>query len=103
MFGFSRRREPVITPSPDVARELVLYKFDSCFYCRRVFKALDAMGDIGVELRDVRRDPEARRELLEKTGGGQVPCLFIDGAPLLESLDIIEWLESYAAAGAGSR
>ena len=27
----------------------------------------------------------------------QVPCLFIDGAPMYESLDIISWLEANPA------
>lgn len=37
--------------------------------------------------------PEARQELLKTGGKIQVPCLFIDGRPLYESDDIIQWLE----------
>ena len=98
MFGFSRRREPSAVPSPDAPRALELYKYDACFYCRRVMSALEKLGDLGVVLRDTRKEPEARAFLIEKTGRTQVPCLFIDGEPLLESLDIIDWLERYEAA-----
>ena len=33
--------------------------------------------------------------LIEHGGKEQVPCLFIDGKPLYESLDIIAWLEEH--------
>ena len=43
---------------------------------------------------------ELAREILEKLelirvgGKQQVPCLFIDGKPMYESLDIVEWLRA---------
>ena len=40
-----------------------------------------------------REDPDAADELARVGGKRQVPCLFIDGKPLYESLDIIKWLE----------
>lgn len=88
-------------PAPDAPRELVLYKYDTCPFCRRVFQAAD---DLGLELpmRDTRQDAEAARELRALTGGTQVPCLVIDGVPLLESRDIIAWLEAYQSSGAAS-
>ena len=46
---------------------------------------------------DVRESTEVRAALLEATGRTQVPCLFVDGVPLLESLDIIDWLTRYRA------
>lgn len=91
----------VAVPSPDAPRELRLYKYDSCPFCRRVFAAVDELG-LEVPTRDTRQDPEAARELRELTGGSQVPCLVVDGVPLLESRDIIAWLEAYAASGAAS-
>jgi len=46
-----------------------------------------------VELRDTRKDPANRQALIGLTGGTQVPCLVIDGKPMLESSDIIRWME----------
>ncbi|MBE6736814.1 MAG: NrdH-redoxin, partial [Ruminococcaceae bacterium] len=38
---------------------------------------------------------EDRRRLIEVGGYEQVPCLFIDGKPMYESLDIIDWLKAH--------
>ncbi len=84
-------------PAPDQPRTLVLYKFDTCPYCVRVFRAIDALG-VAVVREDVRTDPAARRALQQATGRTTVPCLFIDGEPLFESRDIVAWLEVYAGA-----
>jgi glutaredoxin len=48
-------------------------------------------------MRDTRLQPEHRQALIARTGRTQVPCLFIDGEPMFESEDIVEWLEAYAA------
>lgn len=72
--------------------DLVLYKYDSCFYCRRVFQAIERLG-VQVEYRDVRDDPAWRADLRERTGRSQVPCLLVDGEPMFESRDIVAWLE----------
>lgn len=72
--------------------DLVLYKFDSCPYCQRVLQAIDRLG-IEIPTRDTRRDPDAARTLVETGGKRQVPCLFVEGKPLYESLDILRWLE----------
>ena len=85
-------------PGPDESRELLLYKFDTCPYCVRVFRALDSLG-LDVPMKDTRKDPEARRGLVEQTGRTQVPCLFIDGVPFFESNDIVNWLKAYAIRG----
>lgn len=74
--------------------ELKLYMFDTCPYCRRVMNEIEAQGRTDVEFRDIRKS-EADREALMKIGGkSQVPCLVIDGKPLYESMDIIEWLKA---------
>lgn len=92
-----RRGMPSDLPTPDQDRELVLYQADYCTFCRRVTRLLDELGDrVQVELRDT-MEPARRRELLELTGRTQIPCLVIDGVPLLESLDINAWLEAHAA------
>ena len=83
------------SPKRAQAHRLVLYKFDSCPYCRRVQRVLDQL-DLYVEMRDTRTDPENHRVLFERTGRTQVPCLFIDDEPMFESADIVDWLETYA-------
>lgn len=90
-------------PAPGGSPRLVLYKFDSCPYCQRVMRQLGALGlSEAVELRDILREPAARSSLMAATGMGQVPCLFIDEAPLFESSDILAWLSHHAAARRGA-
>lgn len=86
-------------PAPDAQRELVLYKFDSCPYCQIAMAAAEDLG-VTLDMRDTREDPAARQEHMARTGRGQVPCLYIDGEPLFESSDIVDWLHSYASRDA---
>jgi glutaredoxin 3 len=72
--------------------ELVLYQSDWCPYCRKVTSYLKSRN-IEIPIKDSSEDPQAAEELRAMTGRGQVPCLSIDGAPLLESSDIIQWFE----------
>lgn len=75
--------------------KLELFKKDTCPYCRRVFKVIEESGRNDVEMLDIVQDPAALERLVNVGGMNQVPCLFIDGEPLYESLDIIEWLEAH--------
>ena len=75
--------------------KLELYKFDSCPYCVRVFKAIERMGRTDIEMHDVEESAADYKRLLEDGGMDQVPCLFIDGVSMYESLDIIDWLEKH--------
>ena len=72
---------------------LQLYYFPECPYCRKVLRTIEALG-IGdaIDLRDIHADEETRRTLVQVGGKQQVPCLFIDGAPMYESDDISKWL-----------
>ena len=72
--------------------ELILYHTEWCPFCVKVKKYMKARG-IEIEEKDTSLDFAARQELMNKTGRGQVPCLFIDGVPLFESNDIIQWFE----------
>ena len=99
MWGWGRHQHErdvgaMSAPTPDRERTLCLLVSQTCGYCHRVLRAVDAMGR-EVPTRDARRDAEAHQMLVEATGRTQVPCLFVDGTPLLESLDIIAWLEAY--------
>ena len=72
--------------------KLDLYMFESCPFCRRVMREIEKSGRTDVEYHDIRKNPKDHEYLLEHGGKDQVPCLFIDGKPLYESADIIEWL-----------
>lgn len=75
--------------------KLKLYKFDSCPYCQRVLRYIEDSGRTDITLCDIRKSEEHRLYLIENGGKQQVPCLFIDGKPLYESLDIIDWLKAH--------
>lgn len=77
--------------------DLALYHHAACPYCQRVRSAMASLG-LDIELRDIRKHPPYRDELVHEGGMGQVPCLRIrqpDGSIrwLYESADIIEFLE----------
>ncbi len=71
---------------------LVLYQFDQCPFCVRVTSYLRRRG-IVVPIQNTMTDRGARQELIEIGGSSQVPCLIIDGDPLYESEDIIDWFD----------
>lgn len=75
-----------------MAKKLELYYYPSCPYCQRVLRAIDANGYKGIVLKNIHADAVADATLVRVGGKHQVPCLFIDGQPLYESLDIIDWL-----------
>lgn len=81
-------------PSPEEARRLQLYYSEYCGYCHRVERAISKFPELNIERLDVNQGH--RKALFELTGRTQVPCLVIDGQPLLESRDIIQWLTRYA-------
>lgn len=78
--------------------KLELYMFDTCPFCRRVLKYLDESGRTDVELHNIHKNEADRQRLIEVGGVEQVPCLFIDGVPMYESLDIIDWLKAHPQA-----
>jgi glutaredoxin len=49
--------------------------------------------DAKLDTKNIQEDPQALKELMTLTGKTQVPCLVVDGNPMLESEDIIKWLE----------
>lgn len=71
---------------------LTLYQYSSCPFCQRVLQYM-AQNEIELPLRDTLMDPDARHELIELGGKGQVPALRIGDEIMYESNDIIQWLE----------
>ena len=84
-------------PSPDQDRTLELFGYEGCSYSGRVRRALQRMPGVDVSVLDIYRDRGAAARLERVTGRTTVPCLFVDGYPLFESADIVEWLERYHA------
>ncbi|MGZ3786903.1 MAG: glutaredoxin family protein [Bacteriovorax sp.] len=72
---------------------LELYYFEACPYCQRVIKVIDELK-IKVVYKDIYDNLNDMQKLLQITGRKTVPCLFIDGNPMHESLEIIDWLRA---------
>jgi len=75
--------------------DLVLYYYPTCPYCRKVTRLIDKHNLEEIKLKNINQDEQAESELIEIGGKRQVPCLFIDGDPLYESDDIINWLKTH--------
>ena len=70
--------------------KLELYYSPFCPYCRKVMGFM-AEKDIELEMKNI--GEPVNKDTLQSVGGRvQVPCLFIDGKPMFESDDIIEYL-----------
>jgi glutaredoxin len=93
---------PAEEPTKD---HLALYYFDTCPFCIRVLRTIDALG-LDVELRNIYRDPEHLTTLREARGRTTVPVLRItspDGEDrwMPESADIVRYLKAtYGQAAA---
>jgi glutaredoxin 2 len=72
---------------------LELYFYDTCPYCQRVLRVIDELK-IQVTYKDIYGDTNNMAKLIQITGTKMVPCLFIDGNPMHESLDIMNWLKA---------
>ncbi|MBT8140904.1 MAG: glutaredoxin [Gammaproteobacteria bacterium] len=74
-----------------------LYYFASCPFCIKTLVAMKWMG-IKLPLKNIKREPAIREELIAGGGKKQVPCLRIedtDGVQwMYESSDIIRYLKN---------
>lgn len=73
-------------------RSLELYYMPTCPFCRKVITWMQEHNIDDVVMHDITSEPGAAEKLVEVGGKKQVPCLFIDGKPMYESDDIIEFL-----------
>ncbi|MFZ4714762.1 MAG: glutaredoxin family protein [Bacteriovoracaceae bacterium] len=71
---------------------LALYYFDECPYCQRVMKVIKDLH-LKIEMKNTKTDSANRDFHMKTTGMTQVPCLYIDGKPMFESSDIMNWLK----------
>ncbi|MEH6442881.1 MAG: glutathione S-transferase N-terminal domain-containing protein [Oceanospirillaceae bacterium] len=82
-----------------MSESYALYHKPYCPYCRKVISAMKAMH-INIELRDVEKKAAFNKELFQKGGKKQVPCLKITKKKqqswMYESADIIDHLHKMA-------
>ena len=77
--------------------KLELYHMEGCPYCRKVRNYIDTAGIKSlITYHDIEKDEASDKFLTEMNGDDQVPCLVIDGHPMLESDDIITYLKANA-------
>ena len=73
---------------------MALFYKPTCGFSRRVIQYMEQNG-IDIPRKNVSESPEFRNELVALSGKAQVPCLVVDGTPIFESADIIEWLAEH--------
>ena len=73
--------------------KLDYYYFPSCPFCQMVDSVIKELK-IKVEYKNIHEDRSSLEKLFKDTGRQTVPCLYIDGEPMHESRDIIQWLET---------
>jgi glutaredoxin 3 len=74
--------------------QLILYYAPYCPYSQKVIEYLHKIQK-QIPLKNLNKDPQAKAELKNVGGKLQVPCLVIDGKPLYESDDIIDWISKH--------
>ena len=74
--------------------ELVLYHKPGCPYCIKVIDFLEKKG-VKIPWKNITENAEIMEELISLSGKKQVPCLVIDGKAMLESDDIIKWIDEH--------
>lgn len=74
-------------------KNLKLFYMERCPFCNKVKKYIED-NDINIEMVDIYVDSKNEEELIRLGGKDQVPMLLIDGEPLYESDDIIEWFKN---------
>ena len=73
--------------------KLNFYFFPSCPFCQRVSSVIDKLK-IKVSEHNIMKNSNDLDKLVSDTGRRTVPCLYINGKPMHESADIIEWLHA---------
>jgi glutathione S-transferase len=71
----------------------------ACPYSARVRDFIEERGlKDQVAFTEITETEHAKNRLAQLTGKTQVPCLVVDGEPILESRDIIQWLDQNIGA-----
>ena len=69
---------------------MYLYVKEGCPFCARVDRFLDNTGTT-IEHRSILEGTN-REDLVALGGKAQVPCLVVDGKPMYESMDIVNYI-----------
>lgn len=78
--------------------KLELYHKWHCPYSARVRDYIEERDlENKIQYREIAESAEAERKLRELAGQTQVPCLVVDGRPMLESADIMRWIQENLA------
>ena len=82
-------------------RNLELFHLMACPYSAKVRDFIEKHGlQSRIRYREIHEDERAREELTRMNGDAQVPCLVVDGEPILESDSIIQWLDRHLVSDA---
>ncbi len=74
-----------------------------CPYSARVRDFIDEQGlKDQIDYTEINEVEGAKDKLSQLTGKSQVPCLVIDGEPMLESGDIVQWLQQNLTGARGA-
>jgi len=74
-----------------IVNTAALFYRSNCGYCRKVISFMEK-NNFSLTLKNTSESSEIREELITISGKTQVPCLVVNGQPIHESDDIIEWL-----------
>ena len=75
----------------------------ACPYSARVRDFIEERGlKDRITFTEVTETEDAKDRLAQLTGTTQVPCLVADGQPILESRDIIQWLDQNLGGSQGA-
>lgn len=74
-----------------------------CPYSARVRDFIDEQGlKDQIDYTEINEVEGAKDKLVQLTGKSQVPCLVIDGQPMLESGEIVQWLQQNLSGAQGA-
>ncbi len=73
---------------------IALYYSPRCPYSKKVLDYLN-QAHLSIPLKNVTIDPQAKEELKSVGGFLTVPCLIVDGNPIYEVSNIIDWLSTH--------
>ncbi len=75
----------------------------TCPYSARVRDFIEERGlKDSITFMEISETEGAKDRLTQLTGKTQIPCLVVDGEPILESKDIIAWLDRNLANAQGA-
>jgi glutaredoxin len=74
--------------------QIMLYYSPQCPYSKKVLAYLERSG-IKIPMKNVKADPAAKEELQQQGGHLVVPCLIVNGEPIYDANNIIDWLSAH--------